>query len=621
MKGLNLLMLKAFFTFCLVTTSNLSFSQGGPGGVGNSTNNKVWLDANRGLTIIAGGVNVWADQSGNAFNATANGAAARPTLVAGSVNGYPSLDFDGANDEMWINDNVALDLTQWHFFIVPAVDLAKDYNAWLTKGNDGQENYEMLSYSTNNMHAPLFFTDATRTSPSSAAGVVGAGFNIIEYSFVNTVGRDIYRNSTSIFTDNEAKTPAVNNFSVYIGNEKNIAGRFINGDLAEVIMYNAPLNSAQRVIVNNYLAAKYNLALAAADDLYDEDNAGNGNYDHEVAGIGRVNATNTNVDAQGSGMVRILNPVGLGNNEYYMFGHDNGVVGSYTTTDFPAAEGLQGRLLRVWRGSETGSITSFDVRFDLTGLGPVVPATLRLLIDTDNDGIFADETVAGGGVVGGASLIGGNVYSFTAVTGLNDNLRFTLGSLDITSTPLPVELLDFSGILNKNKVELSWSTATEKNSDYFDVERSIDAQEFTKVGTQKAAGNSNKILKYSNIDESPLNGISYYRLKQFDTDGSFHFSNIISINVIKEKKVKFIVYPNPNKGEFTADISGIENNHEVQISLRDEKGVTVYDSKFFIQDDNSNKLNIVPETKLPNGLYICTLTLEGIDYHVKVIVN
>ncbi|MBK7667472.1 MAG: T9SS type A sorting domain-containing protein [Sphingobacteriaceae bacterium] len=118
-----------------------------------------------------------------------------------------------------------------------------------------------------------------------------------------------------------------------------------------------------------------------------------------------------------------------------------------------------------------------------------------------------------------------------------------------------------------------------------------------------------------------MNGISYYRLKQFDTDGSFHFSNIISINVIKEKNVKFIVYPNPNKGEFTADISGIENNHEVQISLRDEKGATVYDSKFFIQDDNSNKLNIVPESKLPNGLYICTLTLEGIDYHVKVIVN
>ncbi|MBK7667473.1 MAG: hypothetical protein IPJ32_09155 [Sphingobacteriaceae bacterium] len=279
-----------------------------------AANNKVWFDANRGLLLVAGGVNVWADQSGNAFNATANGAAARPTFVAGSVNGYPSLDFDGVNDEMWINDNAALDLTQWHFFIVPAVDLSKDYNAWLTKGNDGQENFELLSYATNNIHTPLFFTDATRTSPSSANGVVGAAFNIIEYSFVNTVGRDVYRNSTSIFTDNEAKTPAVNTFSVYIGNEKNIAGRFINGDLAEVIMYNAPLNSAQRVIVNNYLAAKYNLALAAADDLYDEDNAGNGNYDHEVAGIGRVNATNTNVDAQGSGMVRILNPVGLGNN-------------------------------------------------------------------------------------------------------------------------------------------------------------------------------------------------------------------------------------------------------------------------------------------------------------------
>ena len=118
-----------------------------------------------------------------------------------------------------------------------------------------------------------------------------------------------------------------------------------------------------------------------------------------------------------------------------------------------------------------------------------------------------------------------------------------------------------------------------------------------------------------------MSNISYYRLKQVDKDNTFAYSGIISVNYIKAKNIKFVIYPNPNKGEFTADITGIENNHEIQISLRDEKGKLVYSSNFFIQEQSSSKLSIVPETKLANGLYICTLTIEGIEYNVKVIVN
>ncbi|MBP7808301.1 MAG: T9SS type A sorting domain-containing protein [Bacteroidia bacterium] len=191
-------------------------------------------------------------------------------------------------------------------------------------------------------------------------------------------------------------------------------------------------------------------------------------------------------------------------------------------------------------------------------------------------------------------------------------------------TVLPVELISFTGDAKDGYVDLNWITATESNSSHFEIERSVDATSFSKINTVNSMapnGNSNRALIYHTIDNSPLGNISYYRLKQFDLDNSSSYSNIISVNYIKAKNVKFVIYPNPNKGEFTADISGIENNHEVQISLKDEKGNTVYDSKFFIQDDNSRKLNIVPETKLPNGLYVCTLTLEGIEYHVKVIVN
>lgn len=245
-----------FFTISLFFSD--AFSQTGPGGVGSNTNNKLWLDANKGITLAGSNVSGWSDQSGNSNNAAPAAANQRPTFVSSSVNGYPSLDFDGVDDELRVPDNASLDLTQWHIFLVVIVDVHKNYNAWMVKGNDGQENYEILSYNDGNIHTPTYYSDNTRTFPSSAAGqTTTTEFNIIEYSYSSAVGRDVYKNNgAAITTDNENKTPAVNAFDLYIGNEKTTS-RFLDGDIAEIIIYNSPLNSAQRIIVNNYLAAKY----------------------------------------------------------------------------------------------------------------------------------------------------------------------------------------------------------------------------------------------------------------------------------------------------------------------------------------------------------------------------
>lgn len=92
-------------------------------------------------------------------------------------------------------------------------------------------------------------------------------------------------------------------------------------------------------------------------------------------------------------------------------------------------------------------------------------------------------------------------------------------------------------------------------------------------------------------------------------------------SVYDPSKIKFIVYPNPNSGEFTVDISGLENSHDVTITLTDEKGASVYESSFNIMDESSIQTKIVPESKLNNGVYFCTLSTEGIKQTVKVIVN
>ena len=87
-------------------------------------------------------------------------------------------------------------------------------------------------------------------------------------------------------------------------------------------------------------------------------------------------------------------------------------------------------------------------------------------------------------------------------------------------SPLPVELLSFTARPLQNEfVKCEWQTASEINSDYFLVQRSIDAINFEIVGSVSAAGYSNSILEYEFDDHEPYDGVSYYRLQQFDRDG------------------------------------------------------------------------------------------------------
>jgi hypothetical protein len=199
-----------------------------------------------------------------------------------------------------------------------------------------------------------------------------------------------------------------------------------------------------------------------------------------------------------------------------------------------------------------------------------------------------------------------------------------------TSNPLcgnilPVELIDFQATINGNSIDVKWSTATENNNDRYELERSTDAVTFETIGSVKssadASGNSNTRLDYSFKDQSPIANTSYYRLKQFDKDNTFVYSPLLAVEYAKVNNVKFVVYPNPNHGEFTADISGLENNHRVRIVLKDEKGLIVYDSSFYLQEDSSRKVKIVPESPLLNGLYVCSLFIEDVEYAVKVVVS
>lgn len=124
------------------------------------------------------------------------------------------------------------------------------------------------------------------------------------------------------------------------------------------------------------------------------------------------------------------------------------------------------------------------------------------------------------------------------------NSGTTVSILKNSCMLLPIELFSFTAAAENNEVVVKWSTASELNNDFFTLERSSDAQEFTAIENIDGAGTTTFRQDYSVIDKHPHAGMNYYRLKQTDFDGHFAYSQIEAVQCAFLKD-KIIMYPNP----------------------------------------------------------------------------
>lgn len=96
--------------------------------------------------------------------------------------------------------------------------------------------------------------------------------------------------------------------------------------------------------------------------------------------------------------------------------------------------------------------------------------------------------------------------------------------------PLGVNWGNFTAQKAKESVELNWETLSEINADYFAIEQAGENLQFQQIGTVECIGNTEQRSLYQFTDRSPKNGMNYYRLRQFDTDGKWNYSTIAAIN-------------------------------------------------------------------------------------------
>ncbi len=195
----------------------------------------------------------------------------------------------------------------------------------------------------------------------------------------------------------------------------------------------------------------------------------------------------------------------------------------------------------------------------------------------------------------------GKIYFYRASNSTNYTaIQLASGEIVPTST-LPVELISFSAHIENKKVELNWKTASEINSDYFEIFRSADGINFESVGKISAAGNSNKIISYAFLDEAPLKGTSYYKLVEYDFDGKQQESQLEAINFNALPVIQ--LYPNPSN-EFSALYFERESLDAYSLSITDITGKNVFSAS--TPRLNAGNKFILPD-EIPNGVYIVTL--------------
>lgn len=188
-----------------------------------------------------------------------------------------------------------------------------------------------------------------------------------------------------------------------------------------------------------------------------------------------------------------------------------------------------------------------------------------------------------------------------------------------TSSNLPILLSSFSAAKENGIVKLQWTTATEQNSDRFEVEKSKDANSWKTIATVKGNGTSNKVHNYSSYDESPLIGVNYYRLKQYDFDGNFSLSEVRTLQFDGMSAQVITVSPNPSRGAINFKLNKSMGSN-VSALLIDMNGKVVYKETFNQLSANTlNKLNFKQQPA--PGIYILKLQGEGLSENVKVVIE
>lgn len=182
---------------------------------------------------------------------------------------------------------------------------------------------------------------------------------------------------------------------------------------------------------------------------------------------------------------------------------------------------------------------------------------------------------------------------------------------------LPIILLDFKGQVRNSSAVLDWKTSSEQNSRGFEVERSYDGTNFTKIGFVAAAGNSNSERSYQYTDKDIAQDNNYYRLKMVDLDGKFVHSKSIVLRYEPTGRSVVRVLSNPVQTNLDIEFANIPNS-DVMVRLVDINGRVLKTWQKPQVAQRRIRFNL-SGTQMAKGVYMVNITLNGKNYTERIL--
>ena len=435
--------MKKIILICLIAllTFNVN-AQTGPGGIGNSDGtsgqpkNVLWLDASTLGYADGADLATWTDLSGNSNDLTQSNALYTPIFQddAGNINGHPRAEFSKADNRIIINPFSDIPTSGITTFIIYKTS---DSGDGLVSYNTATRDNAFLLYDNSSLTTYL-----NGGNNNSGYAFNSGSWQIMSHKWKSSGGDLIINhNGDQVHTatlQNGVSIPTGG--CLAIGGEQDAVdggytpGQAFQGDIAEIIMYNSFLNSAQRILVENYLSEKYNLTFTTGtNDKYTGNDAA---YIYNIAGIGQE-ADGDHTQTTSGGLYIYEWNSSLANGEYVMLGHDNTTNNStttYTGGDLPI--GTEASWARQWYVEKTSTDgidvkLIFDFKEGLTdGQYPANVANYVLLYRAGTTGNYSKVTVAGQGTVDADQ-----VYFNISDANLSDGY-YTIGTDDQTNSPV-----------------------------------------------------------------------------------------------------------------------------------------------------------------------------------------
>lgn len=208
--------------------------------------------------------------------------------------------------------------------------------------------------------------------------------------------------------------------------------------------------------------------------------------------------------------------------------------------------------------------------------------------ETTEDSIFDSSTYQNDGIIN-------NMDSET------DRIESTI--FDAESSPLPVNLLNFSAEKTNDYIQINWQTSSEINNQYFVLEKSIDGREYIAIELIPGNGNSNVVINYNSTDYSPSK-TNYYRLKQVDFDGTTTLSKTIIIETSNEENIleinKIFFQESKLLVEFTNSL-----NQKIEIEILDLNGKSLIRKELYVQ---GKSVDLIINTIGAKSIYIVKIS-------------